>query len=659
MLESIISWSLRKRWTVLACAALLTIAGVWSLGRLNVDAFPDTTPVQVQINTVAPAMVADEVERMITFPIELEMGGIEGLKEIRSDSQFGLSSVFLVFEDGTDIYLARQIVNERLQNVRVPPGAEKPEMGPVATGLGEVFQYMLTADDDAKLRMIEQDLEQGDYGSAATKEDLGERASMELRTFQDWKIKPEMLAVAGTAEVNSWGGLQKQYQVRVKPPKLLEYDITLQQVMEAVRGNNLNVGGGYITHGDDMLLVLGIGRVTDTNAIKNIVITAKEGRPILVDHVADVVIGHSIRRGMVTANGKGEAVLGLGFMRMGENSYAVAKQQQAQLEELNKRLPKGVHAESMYNRTRLVDDVIATVRANLLNGAMLVVLILFLVLGNLRAGLIAAIAIPLSMLFAFCGMFELGIAATLLSLGAIDFGIVVDSSVVVLENIIHNQAKHPGLTGRSRLDLVREATVQVRTPAAFGQLIIMIVYIPILMLQGVEGKMFRPMAITVILVLTGSLIVSLTVIPVLASFVLPRRISSRETFIVRMLRWPYSRFMPVALRFRFAILTVAGLLLGIGGVMAVGARYRIRASIGRGLDNYRDRSTGGHQLGLLSACQHSNGSGTAKSISRRDLAPLESPGRSGCCNRHRQDRGHGYLCRINSPQSMDEGIHTR
>lgn len=546
MLEKIISWSLRNRWLVVGCVVVLVIAGVLSLVRLNVDAFPDTTPVQVQINTVAPAMVADEIERMITFPIELEMGGITGLKEIRSDSQFGLSSVYLIFEDGTDIYLARQIVNERLQNVEIPPGAQKPEMGPVATGLGEILQYTIVADDPEQYGMTD------------------------LRTQQDWVIKPELLAVPGTAEVNSWGGFQKQYQIRVDPQRLLKYDMSLQQVMAAVRSNNLNVGGGYITQGDDMLLVQGIGRVTNTTAIENIVITAKEGVPIRVRDIANVVIGHSIRRGMVTANGRGEVVLGLGFMRMGENSYAVSKKQTSQLEKVNELLPDGVHAEPMYDRSRLVDEVLTTVRANLLNGALLVVLILFLALGNLRAGLIVATAIPLSMLFAFCGMYKLGIAATLLSLGAIDFGIVVDSSVVVVESITHRLSHHPNATGRRRLELVRDAAVQVRTPAVFGQLIIMIVYIPILLLQGVEGKMFRPMAITVILVLTGSLIVSLTVMPVLASFVLPRRVSSRETMIVRALKWPYSKVLPLATRMQFAVLSLAFVVLATGGLMAMG-----------------------------------------------------------------------------------------
>jgi cobalt-zinc-cadmium resistance protein CzcA len=546
MLEAIITWSLRRRWVVIACMVGLTILGVWCLRRLNVDAFPDTTPVQVQINTVAPALVPEEVERMITFPIELAMGGIPGLIEIRSDSQFGLSAVYLIFEDGTDIWRARQIVNERLFSVQVPPGTERPEMGPVATGLGEVFQYALVIDDPAR------------------------QDATTLRTTQDWVLKPELLAVPGTAEVNSWGGFEKQYQVRIDPQQLLKFDLSLQEVIRAVRANNLNVGGGYIVQGDDMLLVQGVGRTTDVSAIENIVITSAEGVPIRVKDVAEVSIGHTIRRGMITANGRGEAVLGLGFMRMGENSYAVTKRQKAKLLEAKESLPPGMHAEIMYDRTELVDDVIATVRANLLNGAVLVVLILFVLLGNLRAGLIAAAAIPFSMLFAFCGMYRWEIAATLLSLGAIDFGIVVDSSVVVLESIVRDLSHHPEASGRNRLELVREAAVKVRTPAVFGQLIIMIVYIPILMLEGVEGKMFRPMAITVILVLAGSLIASLTVTPVLASLLLPRRIAEREALLVRILKWPYTLVLPIAFRMRMAILSLALFSLVVGVVMAMG-----------------------------------------------------------------------------------------
>ena len=338
-------------------------------------------------------------------------------------------------------------------------------MGPVSTGLGEVFHYLLL-----------------DTGAGLT----------ELRTLQDWSVKPSMRSVAGTAEINSWGGFEKQYQIRIDPVKLVKYDVSLEQLMKAVRGNNLNVGGGNIDQSGDMLLVHGVGRTVNVEQIENIVVAAMDGVPILVRDLAEVVISHEIRRGAVTANGRGEAVLGLGFMLMGENSYAITERMREKFEEIEPNLPAGAESKVVYDRTVLVDRVIQTVRSNLFDGALLVITILFIFLGNLRAGLICATAIPLAMLGAFFGMWQVGIAGTLLSLGAIDFGIVVDSSVVVLENIVSHLAHHGAATGASRLEIIRKAAIEVRTPTVFGQVIIMIVYIPILTLEGVEGKMFRP-----------------------------------------------------------------------------------------------------------------------------------------------------------------------
>ncbi len=465
MLEAIISWSLRHRAVVLGAAAAVALAGILSLRALNIDAFPDTTPVQVQINTVSPALVPDEIERLITFPVELAMSGMPGLKEHRSISQFGLSQVTVTFEDGVDIYRARQMINERLGAVELPAGARRPEMGPVSTGLGEVFHYTL-ASRDADLT--------------------------EMRTIQDWEIKPLMRAVPGTAEINSWGGLKKQYQIRIDPLQLVKYEISLDEVMRAVRSNNLNVGGGNIDEAGDMVLVHGVGRTVSVEQIQNIVVAAQHGVPILVRDLAEVVVSHEIRRGAVTANGRGEVVLGLGFMLMGENSYAVTERMGEKFKEITPKLPDELEAEPVYDRTVLVDRVIDTVRSNLFDGALLVIAILFIFLGNLRAGLICAAAIPLAMLGAFSGMLQAGIAGTLLSLGAIDFGIVVDSSVVVLENIVSQLAHHGPVSSAKRLEIIRQAAVAVRTPTVFGQVIIMIVYIPILTLEGVEGKMFRP-----------------------------------------------------------------------------------------------------------------------------------------------------------------------
>ncbi|HEY2250379.1 MAG TPA: CusA/CzcA family heavy metal efflux RND transporter, partial [Planctomycetaceae bacterium] len=548
MLEKAITWSLANRFAVLAATFIVAVAGAWSLSNLNFDAFPDTTPVQVQINTDAPALVATEVERMVTFPIEALMGGMPGLAHVRSISQFGVSQVIVTFDDGTDVYLVRQIISERLSSLQLPPGIPRPELGPVATGLGEVFHYMLVPDQ------------------------LSEKNLMEARRIQDWEIKPSLRIIPGAAEVNTWGGLAKQYQVRVDPVMLFKYDLTLQQLMQAIRTNNLNVGGGYIDRGGDMLVVQGIGRTVNIPEIEEIVVTAKDGVPIYVSDLAEVVIGHEIRKGVVSSGGKGEVVLGLGFMRIGENSYAVTRRFRDELDELRSTLPDDVQVVVLYDRTMLVDQVIETVRNNLCEGGFLVVAILFLFLGNLRAGLICAAAIPISMLFAFCGMYQADVAGTLLSLGAIDFGIVVDSSVVVLESIVRHLAHAGSVQGeeRSRLEIIRDAAIEVRKPAVFGQLIIMIVYIPILSLQGVEGKMFHPMAITVIFVLIGSLLLSLTLTPVAASFFLPRKIDEEEVFLVRAARWLYAPVLKAGLQFRGVVFGAAGAALLAGAMMLLG-----------------------------------------------------------------------------------------
>jgi cobalt-zinc-cadmium resistance protein CzcA len=541
MLESIIAWSLSHRTAVLVGAAAVCLAGYVSLGGLVIDAFPDTTPVQVQINTVAPGMVAEEVERQITFPVELAMGGMPGLEELRSASMFGLSVVIVTFRDGSDVYFARQLINERLGTVPVPPGVERPEMGPPSTGLGEVFHYLLVP-----------------RGMSLT----------DVKTLQEWTLKPALKSVRGTAEVNAWGGLNKQYQIRVDPALLRKYDLSFDQVVEAVPRNNFNVGGGSIARSGDAVLVYGVGRTTSVEEVGRIVIDSRGGVPIRIRDVGEVVIGHEIRKGAVTADGKGEVVLGLGFMLMGENSYAVTSRLRDRFQKLVATLPEGVEAKVVYDRTRLVDRVIATVRQNLLEGAFLVVVILYVMLGNLRAGLVAATAIPLSMMCGFIGMRQAGISASLLSLGAIDFGIVVDSSVVVIESILEKIAHHSGATGAARLKIVREATSAVKKPACFGQLIIMIVYIPILTLEGVEGKMFRPMALTVVFILIGSLVLSLTVVPVLSSLFLPRRVDSHDVLLVRAARAVYRPVLRACLSARGAVALVAVAVLALTLVRA-------------------------------------------------------------------------------------------
>ncbi len=546
MLNAVIDWSLQHRFLVLAGVLGFVVLGAASLPQLPIDAFPDTTPVQVQINTLAPGLGPEEVERLLTFPIEQALGGLPRLAQVRSISKFGLSQVVVVFEDGTDIYFARQQVNERVGNAELPAGMPRPRLGPVATGLGEVFHYTLTA--------------RGRGGPDLT----------ELRTLQDWVVKPALRTVPGTAEINGWGGYEKQFQVRIDPNKLAKYDLSFDQVVQALRDNNAGAGGGYLPQAGDMYLVRGMGRVYNLEEIRNIVITTpREGVPVLVGDVAKVEVGHDLRLGGVTAGGRGEAVLGLGFIIMGENPHQVARQLDRKLEDVRTLLPSDVEVKVVYNRTELVDQVIDTVRNNLFEGGLLVVAVLFLFLGNLRAGLIVATAIPVSMLFAFSGMLRFGIAGSLLSLGAIDFGLVVDSSVVMIENCVRHMAHDRG-TNRSRLAVVRDAAIEVRAPTMFGELIIMIVYLPILTLEGVEGKMFRPMALTVIFALAGSLVMSLTLMPVLASLLLPRHVKETDPWLVRLARWVYAPLLRLSLRHGLAVLGLALGCLAVAGFIAHG-----------------------------------------------------------------------------------------
>jgi len=541
VLNWIIDFSLRNRALVLIVALGVIVTGTWSLQYLDVDAFPDTTPVMVQINTTAPSLAPEEVERQITFPIEQVISGLPALEKLRSISKFGMSQVVVTFEDGTDIYFARQLINERLTTVELPQGIERPKMGPVSTGLGEVFHYVLR-------------LEGVDI-SALPRERQIEKLT-ELRTIQDWVVRPQLRTVSGTAEVNSWGGFEKQFQVRIDPDRVIKHGLTFDEVVQAVKANNRNVGGGNITRNTEMLLVHGIGRTVNIEQIENIVIKAKDGVPIRVGDVAEVQIGHEIRRGAVTADGKGEVVYGLGFMLMGENSHQVTYALKQKMEEIASTLPPGVEVATVYDRTELVDHVIGTVQQNLFEGGLLVVAVLFMFLGNLRAGLIVAVAIPLSMLFAFSGMLQIGIVASLLSLGAIDFGLVVDSSVVMVENCVR-KLSHGIPAGRTKLDVIRDAAIEVRKPTMFGELIIMIVYLPILTLEGVEGKLFRPMALTVILALAGSMVMSLTLMPVLASFMLPSKLEEREPLLIRVIKRLYAPVLHFTLHHKLAVIGFA------------------------------------------------------------------------------------------------------
>jgi cobalt-zinc-cadmium resistance protein CzcA len=541
MLNWLVKTSLSNRLLVCVLAVALIVIGGRSLSLLPIDAFPDTTPVQVQINASVSALSPQEAEQQVTIPVELAISGLPGLQNVRSISKFGLSQVVATFGDDTSIYRARQLITERLQSVELPAGIERPQLGPIATGLGEIFHYVVR--------------------SEATN-----RTLTEIRELQDWVIKPELRKVPGVAEVNSWGGFEKQYHVVTEPERLVKHGLTLEQLFEALEANNQNVGGGQVVRAGESLLVQGIGLTTNVEEIANIVITAHEGVPVHVHDVATVQVDHEIRRGAVTGGGRGEIVLGLGFMLMGENSHVVTRALKSKLAEVQKMLPKDVKLEVLYDRTELVDNVIRTVEENLLAGALLVIIVLFAFLGNLRAGLIMAAAIPLSMLFAVDLMLRAGISASLLSLGAIDFGLLVNGAVVMVENAIRCLGERQRQLGRAlteseRREMLTNASLEVARPVAFGVAIVLVVFLPILSLQGVEGKLFRPMALTMIFALLGSLIVSLTLMPVLASLFLTKQVKDKEPWLARVAHRRYAPVLGAALRYRKLILAGAVALL--------------------------------------------------------------------------------------------------
>jgi len=528
MLNHVITWSLRNRWMVLVGALVLVGFGARSLLRLPIDAFPDTTPTMVQINTAVPAFSPEEIEQQVTIPIEQVVSGLPGLTEVRSISKFGLSQVVATFDEEVDIWLARQVITERLGSARLPEGVDRPSLGPVSTGLGEVYHYLVRGED---------------------------RTLEELTTLHDWEIRPRLLSVPGVAEVNTWGGEQREYQVVIDPDRLVSYDLTIDELAQALQRNNLTAGGGIVSRAGEAHLVQGQALTTTAEQIGAIVITAHSGTPVRIRDIGTARVGHAIRRGAVTANGEGETVLGLAFMLMDENPHEVTGALHERVESVQRTLPDGVEIVSLYRRTELVDQVIATVRENLLEGALLVIAVLFAFLGSLRSGLIVASVIPLSMLVAAEGMFRFGIAASLLSLGAIDFGLIVDSSVIMIENSASRLAQQVGK--RPRLDIIRDAALEVRGPTMFGELIILVVFLPILALEGVEGDLFRPMALTMVFALFGSMVLSLTLMPVLASFLLPNKEAHGAAWLVRGVQWLYRPLLGWALKLRWLVIAGA------------------------------------------------------------------------------------------------------
>ena len=550
MLHRLISFALQNRLLMVLIFAAAAGIGAWRLSNLPIDAFPDTTPVQVQINTTAPALGPEEIEQQITLPVELGISGLPGLDEVRSVSKFGFSQVVATFSDSTDVYDARQFITERLNSVQLPGGINRPQLGPIATGLGEVFHYVLHSDDP-------------------------HRTLTELRTFHDWVVKPELLKTPGVAEVNSWGGFEKQYHVVVRPDALIKHGLLLRDVHEALLRNNANVGGGQLTRAGESLLVQGLGRVSSVEEIENIVVLAHEGAPVRVRDVAEVRVDHEIRRGAVTFQGQGEAVLGLGFMLMGENSQDVTAALRARLDAVSRALPADVKLTVVYDRTELVANVIDTVRHNLVAGAVLVVVVLFLLLGNIRAGILVAMTIPLAMLFAATGMYEMAIAASLLSLGAVDFGILVDGSVVMAEANLRRLREAQARLGRKlnsgeRLACIIASSQEVARPIVFGMGIIVVVFIPVLALQGIEAKMFSPMAWTFIFALLGALAIAILLSPVLSYYFLPRNARPERAGLGTLLTAVYDRALQIALAARWPILAAT---IGLAGVtVAISAK---------------------------------------------------------------------------------------
>ena len=520
MLDIIIRFSLKQRWLILFGVLLLVGLGIYNYQRLPIDAVPDISNVQVQINTEATGFSPLESEQWISFPIETAMAGLPNLDYTRSLSRYGLSQVTVVFEDGTDIYFARQLVSERLQivNSSLPSGL-LPAMGPIATGLGEIFMYTVSAQADAR------------------KEDGTTYNAMDLRTIQDWIIKPQLVLTKGVTEVNSIGGYKKEYHVTPYPDKLLAYNLTLEDVVDALEKNNLNVGAGYIERFGEQWLIRAPGQVKTIDEIGKITVATNGGIPVRLNDVADVLIGNELRTGAATLNGK-ETVLGTAFMLMGENSRTVAKAAAAKLREINRTLPAGIMANAVYDRTKLVDQAIVTVQKNLFEGALLVIVILFALLGNIRAALITALIIPISMLMTITGMVSNKISGNLMSLGALDFGLIIDGAVIIVENSIRHLAmaqKHqqvlPDL--KQRIEIVFNATKEVITPAIFGVIIITVVYIPIFTLTGVEGKLFHPMAFTVVMALLSALILALTFVPAALALFLTGRVQEKENRIMQ------------------------------------------------------------------------------------------------------------------------------
>ena len=555
MLERIIRAAIAHRWLVLLLVLGSSALGIWNYSRLPIDAVPDITNVQVQVNTEAAGYSPLESEQRITFPVETALAGLANLEYTRSISRYGLSQVTAVFEDGTDIYFARQQIAERLQQAasQLPAGIE-PSLGPVATGLGEIFMYTVEAEP-----------------GATDSEGLPWTASA-LRTLQDWVVRPQLRHVEGVTEVNTVGGHARQFHITPDPAKLVAYGLGMRDLVDAVARNNQNVGAGYIERSGEQYLIRVPGQVADAQGIEQIVVATRDGLPLRVSDVAEVGEGTELRSGAATKDGK-EVVLGTVFMLIGENSGAVAQRSADKLLEIDASLPKGVNATAVYDRTELVDRAIATVRKNLLEGALLVVVVLFGLLGNLRAALITAAVIPLTMLLTITGMVENRVSANLMSLGALDFGLIVDGAVIIVENCLRRFGQAQQRLGRlltrdERFELAATASAEVIKPSLFGLFIIAAVYLPIFALSGVSGKMFHPMAFTVVIALTAAMALSLTFVPAAVAQFVTGKVAEKENKVMRSLRSVYATLLQQALTFRVVVVASAAVLTVAAGLLA-------------------------------------------------------------------------------------------
>lgn len=539
MLEKIIDFSLRQKFVALSLAVLIAAVGIVSLKEIPINSQPDVTPIQVLVITKAGRYSPYDVERQVSYPIETAMNGLPSVSEVRSISQFGLSAVTVEFDEGTDIYFARQLVSQRLQSVidELPAGVSSPQLGPISTALGEIVQYVVK----------------------------GDKSLTELRTIQDWLIAPQLKTVRGVTEITAFGGYVKQYEVQVIPGRLRMYNLGLNEVLDAIEQNNSVSGGNYLEHNREQYIIRGFGQINSDKNIEDIIVANFDNRPVYIKDIANVVEGKQLRQGAVTQNGQGEVVTGIVMMLRGGNGKEVIDDVNAKFEQINKSLPEGVYVEKFYDQSDLVERTTHTITTNLIEGGFFVIVILLLLLGEISGALIVASVIPISMLFAFIGMKELGLAANLMSLGAIDFGMVVDGSVVMVENIVHKL--HHDTSDRSRAAVIREAAHEVARPIFFGVLIILMVYVPIMTFSGMEGILFRPMAITVGAAVLGSLILALVYVPALSALIFKNGVKVRRSTIINWLRPRYRSFLERSLNHKVVTISIAVSVFAISIVM--------------------------------------------------------------------------------------------